>query len=236
MSRVLDYQTPPAASLPILTVARAGAILVGAANVAAVALIALRHPAGVSALVLTPAFACFVVIGSALLFVALHRRTAQHPGTFAAAVLLACAAEALLLLALIFLAPAGLLRGALAGVLIALTGVAALLAGLVAYRPETERILLQSAHRAFSVAVWVLAGRVVLAFWLTSGSGSLGDIRAKLLPLAFGLFAWSALVPLGLVWLRPVSAEAREEARPLTRAAAVLLIPTLAWLVISTRF
>lgn len=215
--------------MPILLVARACALVLAVADAVAVATIAIRRNADVSGSVMAITIACLVVLAVVLAFAALHRRTAEHPVVFANALLAGCALQALLLITVYFPVARPLPVGFVV-LLLVLTVLVALAAGLTAHRSVTEHLLLQSAHRAFAVALWVLVGRIVLAFWNRPL-----DLTAKLLPVAFALFAWSALAPLGVIWLRPANAETYDEAKPLTWAAAVFLIPTLAWLIVSTR-
>jgi hypothetical protein len=180
--------------------------------------------------------AVFVVGAIAFAFLAAHGRARVRPRAFAGVALGVCAAQAAALAWLLIAtgpsaaAPSAqrILPAPFLGTVLALTLTAAALLGLIAARSATEDFLLQSAHRAFAVGFWLLVARAVFLVWDRPLA-----VREKLLPAAFVLFAWSALAPLALVHLRPERRRVYDEASPLALAAAVMLVPTIAWLVLA---
>jgi hypothetical protein len=232
VATVLEYPSKPA-SATLLFTTRILCAALAAADLAAVLLIALRRPGGVTASTLTPALAYFVIAAIALAFVAVHRRATQRPRTFVAVVLAICAAQSAVLATLFFAAlngAAAILPAPFTTSLFVITLAVALSAALIAHRAATENLLLQSAHRAFSIALWVLVARIALAVWNRPL-----ELTKNLLPISFMLFAWSAVAPLALLWLRSPYPETYKEAKPLARAAAIFLLTTLTWLIVSTR-
>ena len=167
-------------------------------------------------------------------FLAAHRFAPAHAATFGGVALAAAAANAILLGLLLYVdgsSSPGLGRLRLG--LLLLTLAAGVAFGLVRHSVATAGILLQAAHRAIAVVVWLLIARLILGAW-----GRPFPWVAQLLPVAFGLTGLAAVCSLTILYASrgDLGPEPFGEARRLTRASIAFLVPTLAWLIASGVF
>jgi hypothetical protein len=91
--------------------------------------------------------------------------------------------------------------------------------------PAIDHCFRQTAHRALSVAIWLLVGRTVLAFWPRTF-----DFAPMLLIAAFlclDVTIAAAFMSLGVARHRQ---EPTREPKTLLLVALTLLIPTLLWI------
>jgi hypothetical protein len=88
-----------------------------------------------------------------------------------------------------------------------------------------DTFLRQVAHRALSVAVWVLIGRVVFAFWPRDF-----DFVFYLLPTAFVCLDVALAASFLSVWVARHRRTGDTEPRSLAWASVALLVPTVVWM------
>jgi hypothetical protein len=91
-----------------------------------------------------------------------------------------------------------------------------------------DGFLRQIAHRALSVAVWVLVGRAVFAFWPRNF-----DFVFYLLPAAFVCLDVALAASFLSVWVARHRRTGDPEPRSLAWASLALLVPTVAWMLTS---
>jgi hypothetical protein len=85
----------------------------------------------------------------------------------------------------------------------------------------------QSAHRALSVAIWLLAGRIVFAFWPRKF-----DFTFYLLPAAFVCLDIALIAACLSRWFAGRSRNDPREPRTLAWTSLALLVPTILWMLL----
>jgi hypothetical protein len=85
----------------------------------------------------------------------------------------------------------------------------------------------QVAHRALSVAVWLLAARIIFAFWPRSF-----DFTFYLLPVAFGCLDAALVAAFMSFWFARPGRNNPVEPRTMIWVSLALLIVTAAWMLI----
>lgn len=181
------------------------------------------------------AYAAFLALQVALAvllaFCAAYRPTAAHVAVFAAVALTSAAVLAATLLILILrddAVPRALTVFRTSG--IGLSVAASVLFALLRSRPATHAVLLQTAHRAIALALWLLIAKVILTAW-----GRPLTWVKHLLPAAFVLSAVAALAALTVLYTSRDEPDVTPfaEARHLTKVSAVLLAATLVWMLLA---
>jgi hypothetical protein len=85
----------------------------------------------------------------------------------------------------------------------------------------------QVAHRALSVAIWLLAARIVFAVWARSF-----DFTFYLLPVAFGCLDAALVAAFMSFWFARPGGNNPGEPRTMIWVSLALLIVTVAWMLI----
>jgi hypothetical protein len=163
-----------------------------------------------------------------LAFLAAYRPTPARAAGFAGATLAATAVHAattLVLLARVDAAPTGLTRFRFA--LLALAVLTATAAAMLRDRRALHGFLLQLAHRAVALALWLLIAKLVIAAW-----GRPMPAATHLLPAAVALLAAAFLsaTTVLLTSRRGSDRATLDESGRLTRVAAFLLAAAILWL------
>lgn len=91
-----------------------------------------------------------------------------------------------------------------------------------------DGFLRQVAHRALSVAVWLLAGRVLLACWPRHF-----DATFYLLPTTFVCLDVALVAAFLSFWVARHRRIGDPEPRSLVIASIALLVPTVAWMLVA---
>jgi len=84
----------------------------------------------------------------------------------------------------------------------------------------------QVAHRALSLAIWLLVARLVFAVWPRNF-----DFTIYLLPAAFGCLDVALMAVVMSLWFASRSRHDPHEPRAMLWATLVLMLPTLAWMI-----
>jgi hypothetical protein len=110
---------------------------------------------------------------------------------------------------------------------LALSVAAAILFALLRNRSATHAVLLQTAHRAIALALWLLIAKVILTAW-----GRPLTWVSHLLPGAFSLCAVAACSALAVLYTSRDEPDPAPfaEARHVTKVSAALLAATFAWM------
>jgi hypothetical protein len=86
----------------------------------------------------------------------------------------------------------------------------------------------QIAHRALSLAIWLLAARIIFAFWPRSF-----DFMFYLLPVAFGCLDAALVAAFMSFWFaRPAGRNNPAEPRTMIWISLALLVCTTAWMLL----
>jgi hypothetical protein len=85
----------------------------------------------------------------------------------------------------------------------------------------------QVAHRALSVAIWLITARVVFALWPRNF-----DFTFYLLPATFGCLDVALMAVVMSLWFASRSRHDPRETRGMLWVSLVLLVPTVVWMVL----
>ena len=221
--------TPDTHATPALTrVARGLCAALALATITAVFWMILAGPRGRSGAVYVALLALQVATAVLFAFLAAYRPAPDQATTFGAAALAAVSVHAVTLVLLLTradTAPAGLTRFRLA--LLALAAATGVTVAMLRDRRAVHALLLQLAHRAIALALWLLIAQIVIAAW-----GRPLPAAVYLLPTAAALLAAalvSAITTLATIRRSPEAA-ASAESRHLIPVSSILLAAILLWL------